>query len=256
MTFTVSIFGAVAQNTVYKDVLLDGKPAKLNVATGEVTLVKEGETTKTSSSDTNEQKLKVENKTTEIQANLLKNDSKPKDSIKAELKMVAIDSSASNRLSDASSIDSTLTHEKSLKGTVHVNTEISKKQTVTSEDVNKATTMVYETSEDLSNTETDTDFHVVKKGETLYALSKRYNTTLHQLQRANKLESTLIKVGQNLRVGNFDVSYANSAQTWLVSKGDTLYSIAKKSHTTVEEIKALNGLDSNLIKVGQVLKLK
>nr|WP_262501162.1 LysM peptidoglycan-binding domain-containing protein [Psychroserpens sp. Hel_I_66] len=42
----------------------------------------------------------------------------------------------------------------------------------------------------------------------------------------------------------------------MVSKGDTLYNIAKRNSTTVEAIKTLNGLVSNLIKVGQTLQLK
>lgn len=40
-----------------------------------------------------------------------------------------------------------------------------------------------------------------------------------------------------------------------VSKGDTLYSIAKSNNMTVEEIKTLNELTSNEISVGQRLKL-
>jgi rare lipoprotein A len=45
------------------------------------------------------------------------------------------------------------------------------------------------------------------------------------------------------------------AQSYRVQKGDTLYSIARRHGTTVEALRALNGLSSDLIKVGQVLRL-
>ncbi|RIM90202.1 LysM peptidoglycan-binding domain-containing protein, partial [Staphylococcus shinii] len=44
--------------------------------------------------------------------------------------------------------------------------------------------------------------------------------------------------------------------TYTVKKGDTLYSIAKNQKTTVDKIKSDNKLDSNSIKVGQILKIK
>ena len=40
---------------------------------------------------------------------------------------------------------------------------------------------------------------------------------------------------------------------YTVVAGDTLYSIAKKHNTTVENLKALNGLTSNLLSIGQKL---
>ena len=43
---------------------------------------------------------------------------------------------------------------------------------------------------------------------------------------------------------------------YTVSKGDTLYSIAKKHKLTVDKLKSLNGLDSNEIFAGQVLFVK
>lgn len=45
------------------------------------------------------------------------------------------------------------------------------------------------------------------------------------------------------------------AQEYRVQKGDTLYSIARRHGTTVEALKALNGLNGDVIKVGQVLRV-
>src|SRR4029079_548084 len=51
------------------------------------------------------------------------------------------------------------------------------------------------------------------------------------------------------------VSAAPSARTYKVKKGDTLLGIAKAFGTTAAKIRALNGLKSSTLKVGQVLKL-
>merc|ERR1711974_117257 len=112
----------------------------------------------------------------------------------------------------------------------------------------------YENSENTTEINTS-DFHMVKEGETLYALSKRYNTTLGQLMVANDLETTLIKEGETLKVRNFESSEAVSETVWIVSKGDTLYNIAKRNNITVDELKELNELSGNLIKVGQKLQI-
>lgn len=42
--------------------------------------------------------------------------------------------------------------------------------------------------------------HVVQKGDTLYSIAKRYNTTVELLQRSNNLNSTNISIGQELSV--------------------------------------------------------
>jgi LysM repeat protein len=47
------------------------------------------------------------------------------------------------------------------------------------------------------------------------------------------------------------------AQTvrYRVKDGDTLFSIAKRFNTTVDEIKVLNALQSNIVKVGQLIRV-
>ncbi|MCB0382151.1 MAG: LysM peptidoglycan-binding domain-containing protein [Psychroserpens sp.] len=72
---------------------------------------------------------------------------------------------------------------------------------------------------------------------------------------ANNLETTLIKEGETLRVRNFESDNKVAETVWIVSKGDTLYNIAKRNNTTVEDLKTLNDLSDNLIKVGQKLQV-
>ena len=228
---TASSFGAVAQTETYKDVVLDGKPAKLNVKTGEVVLVG---SKKLTSNDVN--KTTADGKSV-IEANLIKNASNKAKS----------EEQTSNVNSDTVSMSSE--NQKEIVSTIKSDDEVAIAR-------EKATAMVYEVSKPVTSEENNTDFHKVIKGETLYALSKRYGTTLNELKKANNLETTLIKIGQNLRVRNFDDSEFGHASVWIVSKGDTLYNIAKKNNTTVASIKSLNGLVSNLIKIGQKLQLK
>lgn len=62
-----------------------------------------------------------------------------------------------------------------------------------------------------------------------------------------------MKVGTNLIVPN---SNNNIDSDYTVVKGDTLYSIARKNNISVDKIRQLNNLTSDVLRVGQVLKLK
>lgn len=89
--------------------------------------------------------------------------------------------------------------------------------------------------------------YIVKSGDSLWSIAKKYNTTVDSLKKINGLDSNLIKVGQVLNL---------SSDTYTVKKGDTLYSIARKYNTTVSNLKSINNLSSDIISIGQVLKVK
>lgn len=100
----------------------------------------------------------------------------------------------------------------------------------------------------------------VEKGDTLWGLSREYHTSVSTLKTMNHLKSDIIRVGQTLQVpdANTKTSTANSSAavtTYKVKKGDSLWKISKAYKTTVSNIKALNGLTSDTIRVGQVLKV-
>lgn len=50
--------------------------------------------------------------------------------------------------------------------------------------------------------------HKVSKGETLYSISKKYHSTIAQVQKANKLKSNKIRIGQVLHIPNKQVASA------------------------------------------------
>lgn len=115
--------------------------------------------------------------------------------------------------------------------------------------------------------------HLVKKGETLYGIAKKYQITISELKAANNLsDKDVLKAGQKLVIPSADIenaatlsSSSNSSstsvsssktETYVVQKGDTLYGIAKKYDIKVSELYALNGMSQkDVLKVGQKLKV-
>ncbi|GAB4129593.1 MAG: hypothetical protein Fur0015_03510 [Ignavibacteriales bacterium] len=114
--------------------------------------------------------------------------------------------------------------------------------------------------------------YTVKKGDTLGKIALNYNVSIAQLKQWNKLDDNVVKVGQKLIInGNSsgervieEKSVAVSDQTptkvksaknkiYIVKKGDSLGEIAEKNNLTINELKSLNNLKSNVVKIGQKL---
>lgn len=108
----------------------------------------------------------------------------------------------------------------------------------------------------------------VKNGDYLGKIASRHRCTVAQIKRWNNLKNNNIRVGQRLviyRGGSPAPSSASSssktaadsgASTYTVKSGDTLSGIATRHGVTVGQLKEWNGLNSNNIKAGQVLKVK
>lgn len=94
-------------------------------------------------------------------------------------------------------------------------------------------------------------FYVVKKGDTLYSIAKKYGLTVDNLKDINNLSSNMLSIGQKLYL----IRQSNPEGTYIVVKGDNLYSIAKRFDTTVDELKKLNNLSSDLLSIGQMIFL-
>lgn len=119
--------------------------------------------------------------------------------------------------------------------------------------------------------------YTVQKGDSLYKIALNHGITIDELKSLNGLTSNLIHPNQVLKVGTMNSSVkvdtttkrpvstvsntvatkavSNVEKTYTVQKGDYLYKIATTNGLTANELKTLNGLTSNLIYSGQVLKL-
>ena len=99
--------------------------------------------------------------------------------------------------------------------------------------------------------------YTVKKGDSLYSIAKKYDTTVDEIKRYNRLTSNLLSIGDRIvipcNVVNDYKDINNNYISYTVEKGDSLYSIANKFGTSVDSIKSLNDLTTNSISLGQVL---
>lgn len=93
--------------------------------------------------------------------------------------------------------------------------------------------------------QTSSNVYVVKSGDTLYSIAKKFNISVDELKKLNNKTNNAISVGEELNIG--------TPNTITIQSGDTLYSLAKKYNTTVDELKKLNNLKSNTLTVGKSL---
>lgn len=101
-----------------------------------------------------------------------------------------------------------------------------------------------------------TGFYIVKKGDSLYSIARQYNTTVEELMRLNNLTSSSLSIGQQLKVpAEVNPPITDNYIIYTVKAGDSLYSIARQYNTTVNELMDYNNLTTNLLSVGQKLKV-
>ncbi len=94
--------------------------------------------------------------------------------------------------------------------------------------------------------------YVVQPGDTLWLLSQRYNTTVDAIKSLNGLTGSLLNIGQVLKIPSSDIG---SYIEYTVRLGDTLWQLSRRYGTTVDAIRNLNGLSSDVLHIGQVLKI-
>jgi membrane-bound lytic murein transglycosylase D len=99
--------------------------------------------------------------------------------------------------------------------------------------------------------------HVVKAGETLYSISRQYNTTVDQLRKANQLETNDLTPGQILRIEGLTVSATEPASGIIheVKQAETLYSVAKRYGVSVKELMESNNKTDFTVALGEKLRI-
>ncbi len=94
--------------------------------------------------------------------------------------------------------------------------------------------------------------YTVQPGDTLWLLSRKYGTTVEAIKQLNGLTGDTLYVGQVLKI---PAPQSEPYIEYTVKSGDTLWLLSRKYQTTVDAIKRLNGLTSDIIDIGQVLKI-
>ncbi len=98
---------------------------------------------------------------------------------------------------------------------------------------------------------TDTVTYTVRSGDSLWLIAQRYGTTVNAIRQANGLTSDALRIGQVLKIPVSQGPYVE----YTVRSGDTLWLLSRRYGTTVEAIRQANGLTSNVLQIGQVLRI-
>lgn len=97
------------------------------------------------------------------------------------------------------------------------------------------------------------NIYIVKKGDSLYSIARRTNTTVEDLKKINNLTSDILSIGQRLVIPTREDILQEDYTIYTVKNGDTLYSIARNFNVSVESLLTLNKLNSTELFIGQQL---
>jgi len=105
-------------------------------------------------------------------------------------------------------------------------------------------------------------YHRVRPGETLSTIASRYHTTVKQIAFYNNIRSTnyivagkILKIPQSSKIGGGSAEAKPKIITYKVRRGDSLWTLAKRYHTTTKKIQELNNFKSVNLQIGQTLKI-
>ena len=110
--------------------------------------------------------------------------------------------------------------------------------------------------------------HRVHRGETLGKIARHYGVSVSDLMAANGIHNPRhLKVGKVLvipyegvskkqRVSHQKKSVSSTGGTYVVQRGDSLGKISNRFRVSVAELKSINGLQGNIIRVGQKIRVR
>lgn len=126
-------------------------------------------------------------------------------------------------------------------------------------------------AQNIPTTETKTVEYIVKNGDNLGSIAKKHEVSISDIKDWNQLEDNTVKIGEKLIVSKKLVVIANAksiekeeiaskersnVKHYLVKKGDSLFSIAKKyPGVSISDIKKWNGIKNESLKPGMKLKI-
>ncbi len=119
-------------------------------------------------------------------------------------------------------------------------------------EIPSSTTIVTPSEDDIINEE---NIYIVQRGDTLYSIARKFGIPVQDLRDANNLINDILSIGMSLTIPTGTVSN-NNIIVYTVKKGDSLWALAREYNTTVNDIKQLNNLTSDVLMIGQELQIK
>lgn len=116
--------------------------------------------------------------------------------------------------------------------------------------------VVHPTGISSSIDDNETRRYRVRWGDNLSSIAQRFGVSVSQLKALNNLRSNYIRAGELLLLGSYGEGRPSDKPAWYrVRWGDSLWTIAKRFRTTVEQLKTFNNLTHNFIKAGDMLRI-
>ena len=97
--------------------------------------------------------------------------------------------------------------------------------------------------------------YTVKSGDNLYSIGRKYGVSPQELMNYNNLTSNLLSIGQTLKIPTSSSGTNTTYIEYTVKSGDNLYSIGRKYGYTAQELMNYNNLKSNLLSIGQTIRI-
>ncbi len=106
------------------------------------------------------------------------------------------------------------------------------------------------------------ELYEVKHGDTLKKISKKFGVSQKEIRDINKLKRSSLKIHQTLLIPSkekgeieYGQAFLPKAKLYVVKRHDSLYTVSKKTGSSIDAIKEINHLRNNRLRVGQVLAL-
>lgn len=96
------------------------------------------------------------------------------------------------------------------------------------------------------------DYYTVVRGDSLWSIANKFGISVNELKQLNNLNSNLITIGQKLRIPSQENT---TTDTYIVQKGDSLWSISRKFGISVNDLVNYNNLSSLTLQIGQQLQI-
>ncbi|WP_025028542.1 cell wall hydrolase [Caldalkalibacillus mannanilyticus] len=97
----------------------------------------------------------------------------------------------------------------------------------------------------------DYETYTIQAGDTLWKISREFKIDLNELINYNQLDHHNLQIGEEIKIP----LYTYNRSHYVVTQGDTLWTIAQRYQVSITHIKEENSLDRSLLQIGQILRI-